>query len=961
MPRNSGSPATAAGAPPLQSGSSDGHMTADLSLELLQALVDALPDPAVVKDRRHRWLALNAPLLALMGHPREVIVGRTDEELFPGRQGESHMATDLEVFRTGLPADYEQVVKAPSGAGRLSLLTRKRLLRLPASREEDLLLVATFVDVTAKREAEAKLREAEEHHRHVLTLAPQISWTADPEGAVVEIGPVWEMWVGLPLDQARGGGWAQAVHPEDLGATTKAWSAALASGRTLDTEYRLRMANGDYRWVRAWAAPRRGEAGDILLWYGALEDIHDRKLAEAALVASSREFRDMANAAPAMIWTTDASGAATFVSDLWCETTGQHDGEPLGHGWREVVHPDDRAKIESAYDQASAAGGRYQAEYRLRAHCGDWIWVMDVGHPRYGPSGEFLGYVGSMLDITERRQAAERLDQILESTTDCVVLIDRDYRLTYANGNARRKLKDRPLTTGRRLRDVFPEEVEGIFAQQFARAFEQQAPVTFEAPLTGLADWFEVHAFPTQDGLSLFFRDVSARRSAEQERLQAQEKMIHMARHDALTELPNRTLFRERLERILANNRSPNQTAILYVDLDGFKEVNDTAGHGAGDALLRLVAQRLQRGLRAADTVARLGGDEFAIIQTEVRHGADAADLAARIVQDLAEPFEIDGRFVAIGASVGIALAPADASDPDELLRAADTALYRAKADGKGAFRLFEPGMDATLKQRQALKLALHGALKRNEFSIRYQPLVDLCTGRILAFEALLRWRHPELGAVSPEQFIPLAEETGLIIGIGAWTLREACRAASTWPAATCLSVNLSPAQFRSAGLINTVRAALDESRLPAERLQLEITESVLLRESKSNLKILRELRRLGVKIALDDFGTGYSSLGYLHQFPFDKIKLDRSFVQNLPHGREAQAIVTAVAAMARGLGISATAEGIETPEQAVLLRDKGYDEGQGFLFSTPVTEGEARRMIGNILAVCPTGAAPSP
>ena len=929
---------------------------------LLQAMVDAMPDPATIKDREHRWLVLNDPLLALLGRRREEVVGRTDRELFPGAQGESHLAADRQVFATGQGVDYERVIAAPDLGRTWRLLTRKRLLRLPGDLEAEPFLLASFVDVTAAHEAEAQLREAEEHHRYAIALNPQLPWTVDAQGRVLEVGPVWEARVGLTADQALGRGWLQAVHPDDVPPTLELWGRSLKSGEPVDVEYRLRMAAGDYRWVRAWAAARRGPDGGIVRWYGTLEDIHDRKQAQAALLASSRDFSDMANAAPAMIWTTDPAGNTTFVSRLWGEITGQDSADAVGHGWLEAVHPEDRQRVAAQYDAASAKGVGFQSEYRLRSQAGGWLWVIDVGQPRYASGGEFIGYVGSVLDVTERRQAAKRLEEILESTTDCVVLIDRDYRLTYANGNARLKLKDRPLAIGQKLRDIFPDEIDGLYAQQFARAFAEQVPVSFEAPLAGLDnDWFEVHAFPTTDGLSLFFRDVSARRSAEQERLLAQEKIIHMARHDALTGLPNRMMFRERLERVLADNRSTTQTAVLYLDLDGFKEVNDTAGHAAGDVLLKLVSQRLQQGLRAGDTVARLGGDEFAIIQTQVRQGADAADLAARIVQDLAEPFEVDGRFVAIGASVGIALAPADATDPDELLRAADTALYRAKGDGKGTFRLFEPGMDEQLKQRQALKLALHGALKRHEFSVVYQPLVDLCSGRVRAFEALLRWRHPELGAVSPADFIPVAEETGLIIGIGAWTLREACRAAARWPGEVCVSVNLSPAQFRNSGLVGVVKAALADARLAPNRLQLEITESVLLRESKANLKILRELRRLGVKIALDDFGTGYSSLGYLHQFPFDKIKLDRSFVRNLAHGREAQTIVTAVAAMARGLGIAAAAEGVETAEQAALLRDKGYGEGQGFHFSKPVSEGEARRLVGQVLQVCPASSWPAP
>jgi diguanylate cyclase (GGDEF)-like protein len=436
--------------------------------------------------------------------------------------------------------------------------------------------------------------------------------------------------------------------------------------------------------------------------------------------------------------------------------------------------------------------------------------------------------------------------------------------------------------------------------------------------------------------------DVTAKRQAE-------ARIVHMAHHDELTGLPNRVLFRDRLdEALLRTRRDRHKIAVLYLDLDQFKAVNDTMGHPAGDKLLMAAADRLRACLRESDMVARFGGDEFAVLQIELAGPHEAGALADRIVTLLSEPYDIDGQQVVIGASAGIALAPADGETSEQLLGNADIALYGAKGDGRGVFRFFEPTMDARLRAHRALELDLRKALRAGEFEVYYQPLVTLATGVISGFKALLRWHHPLRGMVAPGEFVPLAEETGLIVPIGEWVLRQACAEAAAWPDDLKVAVNLSPVQFKKSNLPQMVFAALASSGLRAARLELEITESVVLEESKTNLATLHRLRALGVAIAMDDFGTGYSSLSYLRAFPFDKIKIDRSFISELGESGDCKAIVRAITNLGLSLSIPTTAEGVETEEQLELLRKEGCTEMQGFLFSRPVPASEIAKLLSS-------------
>jgi diguanylate cyclase (GGDEF)-like protein/PAS domain S-box-containing protein len=439
---------------------------------------------------------------------------------------------------------------------------------------------------------------------------------------------------------------------------------------------------------------------------------------------------------------------------------------------------------------------------------------------------------------------------------------------------------------------------------------------------------------PMEAGWLTTYEDITERRQAE-------SRIEHLAHHDLLTGLPNRVLFRDLLERTLVFVRRGHLLALHCLNLDQFKAVNDTLGHPVGDGLLQAVAQRLQDSLRDTDTVARLGGDEFAIVQPAIESPLDATMLADRLIQLLAAPFEIGGHQIVIGTSIGIAFAPQDGVDADQLLKCADLALYRAKHDGRGVYRLFQADMDAAMQARRIMEVDLRRALPRGQLEVFYQAQIDVAHRCVAGCEALVRWRHPERGLIPPDQFIPLAEETGMIVAIGEWVLRQACATAAAWPDDLRIAVNLSAVQFKCHNLVAMVVAALRESGLPASRLELEITETVMLRDTDATLAVLHQLRDLGIQIAMDDFGTGYSSLGYLRRFPFDRIKIDQSFIRELGEKDDCIAIVRAVTTLGHDLGIAITAEGVETRQQADMLERAGCTELQGYLFSRPVPEAE--------------------
>ena len=563
-----------------------------------------------------------------------------------------------------------------------------------------------------------------------------------------------------------------------------------------------------------------------------------------------------------------------------------------------------------------------------------------------------VALMAASMDLRAKRALNRQkvlLDGALENMSQGLCMFDADGRILLFNEHYLRMMGRSDLELeGRLLRDVLHElsaagrwdgDADEFVANLIVEAREGRSTSNVivqsgrsirivHQPMQGGGGWVTT------------FEDIT-----EWQRAQAQ--IMHMARHDALTNLPNRTLFREQLEQALRLNKRGHKLAVLCLDLDHFKDINDSLGHPIGDALLMEVGRRLISCVGEGDTVARLGGDEFAIVQLCGTGEANpAVRLASRLVEEISAPYDVGGHQLVIGVSVGISLAPDDGSNPDELLKKADLALYRAKADGRGTYRFFEAGMDARAQARRLLELDMRAALPRGEFQMHYQPIRDVASDRIVACEALLRWSHPMRGLIPPGNFIPLAEETGLIIQIGEWVLRTACRDAAAWPDDIGVAINLSPVQFKNPNLVAHVMDALARSGLPARRLELEITESVLLQNSETTLATLHALRGNGVRISLDDFGTGYSSLSYLRSFPFDKIKIDRSFVEDVTSRDDSLAIVRAVTGLGRSLGIATTAEGVETPAQLELLRREGCTQAQGYLFSKPRPVDEVRKLF---------------
>jgi diguanylate cyclase (GGDEF)-like protein len=544
----------------------------------------------------------------------------------------------------------------------------------------------------------------------------------------------------------------------------------------------------------------------------------------------------------------------------------------------------------------------------------------------------------------------QMLETVLHNMEQGVLLFDSDTRMIFCN---RRYIEMYGLMPefarpGRYLRDLLVQRTQtGTFTEDpdeyIVRLMEGIAAGASSNYTTRLADGrsFSVNNKPIAGGGWLAtHEDITERQASE-------GRIAHMARHDALTDLPNRVLLRETLEHELKRVKRGECLAVLCLDLDQFKGINDALGHPIGDELLKLVADRLRGCTREPDTVARLGGDEFAIIMTQMQQPADAAALSKRIRDSIVKPYQIEGHTIVTDISIGISVAPFDADTANTLLRNADMALYGAKADGRGTFRFFEPEMNTRMKARRELEMDLRKALVSKEFELHYQPLVNLQTNEVNGFEALLRWNHPKRGMISPADFIPVAEETGLIVPLGEWVLKAACYEAVDWPDHIKIAVNLSPAQLNNRNLLNVVIGALGETGMPARKLQLEITETVLLQNTFATLQTLHELRKLGVQIALDDFGTGYSSLSYLRSFPFDKIKIDRSFIQDLSKGTEPVAIVQAVANLAKCLKMDSTAEGVETQQQADMLQSMGCTEMQGYLFSHARPAHEIRRYFG--------------
>lgn len=549
-------------------------------------------------------------------------------------------------------------------------------------------------------------------------------------------------------------------------------------------------------------------------------------------------------------------------------------------------------------------------------------------------------------DALEARN--EQFDAALQNTQYGLAMYDAERRLVVCNERYAQMygLSRDDVAPGKTLGDIVEARIErGIYAFGSPEAYRRElleVGKNRSSTIEQLNDgrWFAISREPLRNGgWVTTHRDVT-------DRYRVHERIVFMARHDALTGLPNRTHFNDTLDQALARAKDGELVAIHFLDLDRFKHVNDTLGHEAGDKLLQAVTSRLRNAARETDVIARMGGDEFAIVQSGITHPGDAAALAERVIKEVSQPYDIDGQSATIGASIGIAFFPRDGHEAGQIVRNSDLALYRAKGRGRGHFQFFEPRMEERLLEENAMERDLERALAKGELELFYQPVVNFERAEITGCEALVRWNHPVKGLVSPSNFIPVAEKSGLINALGEWALREACTMAASWPDEIRVSVNMSSVQLRSDRILAVVVGALSASGLSPRRLEIEITESVVLESTAATLRLLMSLRDLGVSITLDDFGTGYASLSYLQKFQFDRIKIDPCFIKNITTDPSSFEIVRAVAMLAIGLGMDLTVEGIETPQQLEAVRAIRCAEGQGYLFSRPLPADQ----IGDLL-----------
>jgi diguanylate cyclase (GGDEF)-like protein/PAS domain S-box-containing protein len=826
--------------------------------------------------------------------------------------------------------------------------------------------VHTFTDVTEHRAAEARTQAGERRYRLLADSVSDMIVRRGINDARTYVSPAVHDLLGYTPEEFLAIPIQNSIHPEDLASAT-AFIEAFRAGR-VDRDritHRLRHRDGHWIWVEARTRLVRDAEGMPCETITAARDVSERVAAEEALRLGESRYRALADSLPQLVWVMSLrDGEATYVNQRFENFYG-----PIGTSRAARLarnHPDDADRMERSFNAACQRGEAYELEGRLRRSDGVYRWHKLVMLP-IREDGKAIGMLGTALDIDDLVAARETL----EETTNLLRLAQDSagaglWSWDLKGGTARHSLgsarmyglpiapglgADAQVEVGVAEWDshIDPADLAALYGHVY-RAMATGTTYNSEFRLLAQAGesprWLQSFARvvfepgttePTKIvGLTM---DVTERKVAE-------GRIAHMALHDGLTGLPNRILFMDRLNHEIARaERDPCRFAVLACDLDRFKAVNDTLGHPAGDALLRVVTERLRGVVREGDTVARLGGDEFAIILAGLAAPEDASLAARRIIESLEQPVELDGHRIGIGVSVGIGIGARDGLDADTLFRNADIALYRAKAAGRNTYRFYEAGMNSLVSQRNLLELEMREAVRLGGFSLHYQPVLHLATGTVRGFEALMRWSHPSRGVIAPSEFIPMAEETGLIGPLGTWALREACIEAASWPGDLRIAVNVSAVQFSQAGLEQGVLAALAASGLPAQRLELEITESVLMQDAEAVVACLHRLRALGVRSALDDFGTGYSSLSYLRRFPFDRIKIDRSFIREIADPDTA-AIVRAVVGLGAHLGTSITAEGIETEAQLEQVRREGCTEVQGYLFSRPLPSVEARAFL---------------
>lgn len=920
------------------------EQTLQYSLKRLQAIFEHALDAMLLADDQARYIDANPAASLLLGFTHAELLQLSVPDIVPEDARNAFPEMWREFMQAGVQSGVVKLRRKDGGV--VDVDYRAVANVLPG------LHLSLITDVTNLKLAEKALRESEERFRTLAESMPHFIWEADAQGVTLYLNPAWYKYIGASLDETLSINGMQYWHPDDSEHVFAEWKRSVTSegAQLYDVEARIRRHDGVYRWFHITAAPVRNAAGEISRWVGMAIDIEARKHAE-------QELRDKDER---LIAAMTASGTGTFhwnitsnefqcdeaKEKLWDAAPGELSSIAA---LLERIHIDDRTAFLEALERATH-GQELDMEYRILHANGQVRWIAEKGKTYIDRTGRAIYMTGACMDITERKQAEEArvlLAAIVETSTDAIVSTNLSGQITSWNSGAELLYgygKDEAI--GQKIALIIPgeraDEHRNLLAK--VRCGEKIMPFdTLRRHKDGRSLYVSVAISPVCDergavvGSAGVARDISRRKQLE-------ERLHRDAFHDKLTGLPNRALLMDRLAQAIARaQRVRKSYAVLILDIDNFKLINDSFGHLVGDELLYQFAQRVGGALRPEDTFARFGGDEFIILLADVESEAEVVMVAERILAMLQTDLVLSRQSVHVKSSIGIALGDTHYMQANDVLRDADTALYEAKRRGKGQYVFFNITMRNDVVSRLQIETELRNALAQSDLSVAYQPIIDIANERIMGCEALSRWQHDLMGPIEPSRYICIAEETGLIIPLGRSVLEAACQALASWlrsPGVAddfYVSVNLSPKEVMQQDMVIYVADTLKRNGLHGKNLRLEITESVIIQHEKNAAISLNALRDLGIQVCMDDFGTGYSSLSYLHQFPVDVLKVDRSFITELTSKRTSREITRTILGLAQTLDIQAVAEGAETYEQLELLRDLGFRWAQGFILHQPM------------------------